>query len=58
MKRPNTISLHGAHINLFVERGPVLGPVLEVPVADVEEAKRRPIEKRMCDRQRSVRPDL
>jgi len=35
------MSLHGAHINLFIERGPALGPVLEVTVADVEEAKRR-----------------
>jgi predicted enzyme related to lactoylglutathione lyase len=35
------ISLHGSHINLFIERGPALGPVLEVKVGDVEEAKRR-----------------
>ncbi len=36
------ISLHGGHINLFIERGPALGgPVLEVTVDDVEEAKRR-----------------
>jgi hypothetical protein len=33
------ISLHGEHINLFIERGPALGPVLEVTVANVEEAK-------------------
>jgi catechol 2,3-dioxygenase-like lactoylglutathione lyase family enzyme len=33
------ISLHGKHINLFVERGPALGPVLEVTVKDLEEAK-------------------
>src|SRR5450755_3283318 len=38
---PNMISLHGAHINLFIERGPALGPVLEVKVDNVEEAKRR-----------------
>ncbi len=39
---PNMISLHGGHINLFIERGPALGgPVLEVTVDDVEEAKRR-----------------
>jgi predicted enzyme related to lactoylglutathione lyase len=38
---PNMISLHGAHINLFIERGPALGPVLEVTVDSVEEAKRR-----------------
>jgi hypothetical protein len=38
---PNLISLHGRHINLFIERGPALGPVLEVTVDSVEEAKRR-----------------
>jgi hypothetical protein len=38
---PNLISLHGAHINLFIERGPSLGPVLEVTVDNVEEAKLR-----------------
>jgi len=38
---PNLISLHGEHINLFIERGPSLGPVLEVTVDDVEEAKLR-----------------
>ena len=38
---PNMISLHGEHINLFIERGPKLGPVLEIKVGDVEEAKRR-----------------
>ena len=38
---PNMISLHGEHINLFIERGPELGPVLEVTVDSVEEAKRR-----------------
>ncbi len=35
------ISLHGKRINLFIERGPALGPVLEVTVADVTEAKQR-----------------
>jgi len=35
------ISLHGKHINLFIERGPALGPVLEVTVDSVEAAKRR-----------------
>jgi hypothetical protein len=35
------ISLHGEHINLFIERGPALGPVLEVTVDDVEEARVR-----------------
>ncbi|HYW41879.1 MAG TPA: VOC family protein [Bryobacteraceae bacterium] len=38
---PDMISLHGEHINLFIERGPSLGPVLEVTVDDVEEAKVR-----------------
>jgi len=38
---PNLISLHGANINLFIERGPALGPVLEVTVDSVEEAKTR-----------------
>ncbi len=38
---PEMISLHGAHINMFIERGPKLGPVLEVKVASVEEAKHR-----------------
>ena len=35
------ISLHGDNINLFIEQGPALGPVLEVTVANVEEAKLR-----------------
>jgi predicted enzyme related to lactoylglutathione lyase len=39
--QPNMISLHGKHINLFIERGPALGPVLEVTVGSVEEAKAR-----------------
>jgi predicted enzyme related to lactoylglutathione lyase len=43
-ERSNMISLHGAHINLFIERGPALGPVLEVTVDSVEEAKRRLVE--------------
>jgi glyoxalase superfamily protein len=38
---PNMISLHGEHINLFIELGPALGPVLEVTVDSVEEAKLR-----------------
>ena len=38
---PNMIGLHGPHINLFIEPGPALGPVLEVTVHDVEEARRR-----------------
>ena len=38
---PEMISLHGPHINLFIERGPALGPVLEVTVDSVEGAKAR-----------------
>jgi catechol 2,3-dioxygenase-like lactoylglutathione lyase family enzyme len=38
---PTMISLHGDHINLFIELGPALGPVLEVTVPNVEEAKLR-----------------
>jgi predicted enzyme related to lactoylglutathione lyase len=41
---PNMISLHGGHINLFIERGPSLGPVLEVTVDNVEEARHRLLE--------------
>jgi hypothetical protein len=39
------IDLHGDNINLFIEEGPTLGPVLEVTVANVEEAKRRLVER-------------
>ena len=39
-KKPNLISLHGEHINLFIEGGPALGPVLEVTV---EKRSQRPI---------------
>ena len=35
------VDLHGKSINLFIEEGPALGPVLEVTVDNVEEAKRR-----------------
>ena len=45
-KTPNMISLHGEHINLFIERGPALGPVLEVAVESVEEAKSRLVKNR------------
>jgi hypothetical protein len=38
------MSLHGKHINLFIERGPTLGPVLEVTVDNVERAKARLVE--------------
>jgi catechol 2,3-dioxygenase-like lactoylglutathione lyase family enzyme len=40
-EEPQMISLHGRHINLFIERGPTLGPVFEVTVDSVEAAKRR-----------------
>ena len=40
-EEPNMISLHGKHINLFIERGPALGPVLEVFVGDVQDASKR-----------------
>ncbi|MGD0736530.1 MAG: VOC family protein [Terracidiphilus sp.] len=40
-EEPQMISLHGRHINLFIERGSALGPVLEVTVDSVEAAKRR-----------------
>jgi hypothetical protein len=35
------ISIHGPNINMFIERGPSLGPVFEVTVDDLEEAKAR-----------------
>ena len=38
---PEMISLHGRRINLFIERGPALGPVFEVTVDSVEAAKQR-----------------
>jgi len=38
---PEMVSLHGARINLFIERGPALGPVLEVTVDSVEAARLR-----------------
>jgi predicted enzyme related to lactoylglutathione lyase len=44
-KTSKMISLHGRHINLFIERGPALGPVLEVTVESVEKAKTRLLKK-------------
>jgi predicted enzyme related to lactoylglutathione lyase len=41
---PRMIGLHGKNINLFIEPGPALGPVLEVTVSDVAEATRRLVE--------------
>ena len=38
---PDLISLHGNHINMFIERGPAMGPVFEVTVDNVEETKLR-----------------
>ena len=35
------VSLHGRDINLFIARGPSLGPVVEVKVDNVEQAKLR-----------------
>jgi catechol 2,3-dioxygenase-like lactoylglutathione lyase family enzyme len=34
-EEPQMISLRGAHINLYIERGPALGPVLEVSGCEV-----------------------
>jgi hypothetical protein len=63
------IGLHGSHINLFIEQGPKLGPVLEVTVDNVQEAAARLV-KQGCEivkdepdfprilYQRSLRPDL
>jgi beta-lactam-binding protein with PASTA domain len=41
------VGLRGKNINLYIERGPALGPVLEVTVKSVEEAKAR-LRKRGC----------
>jgi len=38
---PSMIALHGHCINLFIEPGPQLGPVLEVSVGDVASARTR-----------------
>jgi hypothetical protein len=46
-KTPNLVSLHGKNINLFIERGPALGPVLEVTVKSVRKAKAN-LRKRGC----------
>jgi predicted enzyme related to lactoylglutathione lyase len=43
-EEPNLVSLHGRQINLFIEKGPALGPVLEVKVDSVEATKRRLVE--------------
>ncbi len=36
---PNMIALHGKNINIFIEKGPALGPVFEVTVKNLKEAK-------------------
>jgi predicted enzyme related to lactoylglutathione lyase len=46
-KTPNLVSLHGKNINFFIERGPALGPVLEVTVKNVRRAKAR-LKKKGC----------
>jgi predicted enzyme related to lactoylglutathione lyase len=43
-KGTELMSLHGPHINLFIERGPALGPVLEVTVANVYETAKSMLE--------------
>jgi catechol 2,3-dioxygenase-like lactoylglutathione lyase family enzyme len=40
-ENPTMIGLHGEHINLFIEPGPAMGPVLEVTVDSVADAKCR-----------------
>jgi len=42
---PGMIGLHGQHINLFIEPGAPLGPVLEVTVDDVLDAKQRLVQQ-------------
>jgi hypothetical protein len=46
-KKSNMVSLHRKNINFFIERGPSLGPVLEVTVKSVKEAKAR-LKKKGC----------
>jgi len=43
----NMLSLHGKNINLFIERGPALGPVFEVTVKNVKRAKAN-LKKKGC----------
>jgi len=38
---PNMINLEGEKINFYIERGPALGPVFEVKVENVAEARHR-----------------
>ncbi len=46
-QKSNMVSLHGKNINFFIEKGPALGPVLEVTVKSVKEAKAR-LKKKGC----------
>jgi hypothetical protein len=46
-EKPNMVSLHGKNINFFIERGAALGPVFEVTVKSVTEAKAR-LQKKGC----------
>ena len=46
-EKSNMVSLHGNNINFFIERGPSLGPVFEVTVKSVKEAKAR-LQKKGC----------
>lgn len=39
--REPMLELAGKHINLYIEQGPPMGPVLEVTVSSVDEARRR-----------------
>jgi predicted enzyme related to lactoylglutathione lyase len=39
--REPMLELAGKHINLYIEKGPPLGPVFEVTVSSVEDATRR-----------------
>ena len=47
-KNPKMIGLHGENINLFIEPGPALGPVLEVTVKSVKEARAN-LTKKGCE---------
>ncbi len=41
---PDLISIAGKNINMYIERGPALGPVLEVTIGNVAEARERLIQ--------------
>lgn len=42
---PELICLAGPHVNLYIERGPALGPVLEITVDSVEAARLRLVQR-------------